>query len=343
MVHPPSSVDPVKFYGNICAAVDDKHAHEKQEAIDQVKVQEMYALSSKPATLRSTAVMARSISNIYAPAPSSPPPLTAVACPVPPTTIHEDSHAGLTQDDSPPDIQEHTISTPILSDQLPRTPQFDLSHVVKPTFDVNSKYEFSAHPPTSSQVKLVKQTSAPFVSSIIRLQPKHTNNNNSKSGFELQKFPQDTCHGHSRLGVMPPPPPARSSSVSTCPVSPVYPQLLPPPTPARTSSISSQPFPSESQSSFSPPRNPVNHRAPPPPLPIRNSSLSDSLPNIPKVQVVVEDASDYDSSTCGSNNSTKPIIRYNLLRISHIHTHTPNMFLLQLFQTYQADLQGLAH
>merc|ERR1719186_2419588 len=191
----------------------------------------MCALASKPATLRSTATMARSIANSYAPAPSSPPPLTAVACPIAPPTFNEDSQAGLSQDDSPPDIEEHTISTPNQSDQLPKTPQFDLSKVVKPVYEEDSPATYTSR--QVEQSKLTRQSS--FSSSISRLQ---NNQHKAVNDFDSRKFPQDQNH-YTGFIPPPPPPPLRKSSNSAGPVSAVPTSLVPPPKPVRSTSISS--------------------------------------------------------------------------------------------------------
>merc|ERR1719186_1636371 len=138
--------------------------------------------------------------------------------------INEDSQAGLSQDDSPPDIQEHTISTPIQSDQLPKTPQFDLSKVVKPIYEEDAPALYISHP--VEQNMLTRQSS--FSSSIFRLQNiQHKAANN----FDLQKFPQelhqDKNHYTGFIPPPPPPPPLRKSSNSD-PISAVPPSLVPP-------------------------------------------------------------------------------------------------------------------
>eukprot|EP00092_Neocalanus_flemingeri_P025603 GFUD01027758.1.p1 GENE.GFUD01027758.1~~GFUD01027758.1.p1 ORF type:complete len:364 (+),score=73.74 GFUD01027758.1:115-1092(+) len=262
--------------------------------------------------------MARSIANTYAPAPCSPPSLTAVACPVPPITISEDSQAGLTQDDSPPDIQEHTISTPIQSDQLPKAPQFDLSKVAQPPFNVTTKDDI---PPlqTFIEVKPSKQTSiSSFSSSILRLQNNYSENP-TKSDLELCKLPQDfqpNQNYHSKgTGLVPPPPPLRKSSVSTYPATcKVSQRPLPPPKPVRTSSTSTftqSPTPERhnSNSVAQLPRDTYSSIPAPPHPPSGYSSLS-ILVHHPSTaaQVIVEDASDCDSSTWGSIHSTTPIV-----------------------------------
>jgi len=369
LVNPPSSssVDPVKFYGNMCAPVDVKHAHEKLEIEEQIQVQEMCALASKPATLRSTAAMARSIANSYAPAPSSPPPLTAVACPVAPPTIDEDSQAGLSQDDSPPDIQEHTISTPIQSDQLPKTPQFDLSKVVKPVYEEDFPATYTSH--QVEQSKLPRQSS--FSSSIFRLQ---NNQHKAVNDFDLQKFPQDLHRDKNHYtGFIPPPPPPplRKSSNSAGYVSAVPLSLVPPPKPKRSCSISStnnagpvssvptslipppKPVRSTSISSTTPShvkvRNGSASAAPlsqdSPPAPVRHSSNSRPMVDHPAtpVQVIVENASDYDSSTCGSTHSTTQILsstRYDR-KTCKVWPTSPAPARLQLSGTSAAGCSGV--
>ena len=296
----------------------------------------MCALANKPATLRSTAAMARSIANSYAPAPSSPPPLTAVSCPVAPPMINEDSQAGLSQDDSPPDIQEHTISTPIQSDTLPKTPQFDLSKVIKPVYaEDNIPAPYTSHHVKVEQSKLTRQSS--FSSSIFRLQ---NIQHKAAKDFDLQKFPQELHQDKNHYtGFIPPPPPpplrkssnsavplsavpeslvpphkpivscSISSTNNAGPVSPVPTSLIPPPKPVRSTSISS------TTQSHVKVRNGSTSAAPlsqdPPPPPVRHSSNSGPMVDHPgtPVQVIVEDASDYDSSTCGSMHSTTQILR----------------------------------
>merc|ERR1719186_1779062 len=213
----------------------------------------MCALASKPATLRSTVAMARSIANSYAPAPSSPPPLTAVSCPVAPPMINEDSQAGLSQDDSPPDIQEHTISTPIQSDTLPKTPQFDLSKVIKPVYaEDNIPAPYTSHHVKVEQSKLTRQSS--FSSSIFRLQNHQHKAVNQDRNYYAEKIPP------------PPPLPVRRSSNSAGPVSPVPTKLVPPPPkPLRSSSISSTAPSHVKIRSGSTSATPLSKDPPPPP------------------------------------------------------------------------------
>ena len=283
--HSSLPVDPVKFYGNMCAAVDDRHAQEKPIVQEHVQVEEMTSLASKPATLRSTAAMARFISNVHAPAPCSPPPpLTAVACPVPPVGTNEEISVGLTRDDSPPDIQDHIISTPIKSDKSIKTPQFDLSKVIKPlTHRLNSANK-SASWNTPRQV--ATQNKVPYSNSDLKENKKKVP---THFDFELQNFPQYSHQDHIQSPglTIPPPPPMRKSSGSGWARSPVPPSLLPPPKPTRSSSISSPTFP------FQPTKS---SEAQPPPPSIQQIRSPINTP----VQVVVDDASecDYDSSTC---------------------------------------------
>ena len=293
--HSPLPVDPVKFYGNMCAAVDDRYAQEKPIVREHVQVKEMTSLTSKPATLRSTAAMARYISNIHAPAPCSPPPLTAVACPVPPVGIYEEVSVGLTRDDSPPDIQDHIISTPIKSDKSIKTPQFDLSKVIKPLSRGLTSDNKSASCNTSRQVDT--RTKVPYSNSELK---QNKENVPTHFDFELQTFPQYSHQDYIQSpGLIPPPPPMRKSSVGGWARSPIPPSLLPPPKPTRSSSISSPLFP------FQPSKSSVAKPLPP------HIQENRSPTNTP-VQVVVDDASecDYDSSTCGSTHSTAPIVRY---------------------------------
>ena len=294
--HSPLPVDPVKFYGNMCASVDDKYVDEKEVALEHVQDKEMTSLASKPATLRSTAAMTRYISNIHAPAPCSPPPpLTAVACPVPPVSIYEEVSVGLTRDDSPPDIQDHIISTPIKSDKSIKTPQFDLSKVIKPLSHGLNSDNKSASYNTSRHVATL--TKLPYPNSELK---QNKENVPTHFDFELQNFPRYSHKDHIQSpGLNPPPPPMRKSLVSGWARSPVPPSLLPPPKPTRTSSISSPIFP------FQPTKSSV---AKPPPPHVQQICSPTNTP----VQVVVDDASDcdYDSSTCGSTHSTAPIVRY---------------------------------
>merc|ERR1719186_759335 len=136
--------------------------------------------------------------------------------------INEDSRAGLSQDDSPPDIQEHTISTPIRSDQLPKTPQFDLSKVVKPVYEEEAPTLCTSHP--VEQNMLTRQSS--FSSSIFRLQ---NIQHKSAKDFDLQKFPQELRqdkNNYTEFIPPPPPPPLRKSSNSAGPISAVLPSLF---------------------------------------------------------------------------------------------------------------------
>merc|ERR1719186_791886 len=299
----------------------------------------MCALASKPATLRSTAAMARSIANSYAPAPSSPPPLTAVACPVAPPTIDEDSQAGLSQDDSPPDIQEHTISTPIQSDQLPKTPQFDLSKVVKPVYEEDFPATYTSH--QVEQSKLPRQSS--FSSSIFRLQ---NNQHKAVNDFDLQKFPQDLHRDKNHYtGFIPPPPPPplRKSSISAAHVSAVPLSLVPPPKPIRSCSISSTTPSHVKLRNGSTSATPLSKDPPPPP--VRHSSNSRPMVDHPAtpVHVVVEDASDYDSSTCGSTHSTTHILsstRYDR-KTCKVWPTSPAPARLQLSGTSAAGCSGV--
>jgi len=281
--------------------------------------------------------------------------------------INEDSQVGLSQDDSPPDIQEHTISTPIQSDQLPKTPQFDLSKVVKPVYEEDVPVSY-----TSRQVEqnmLTRQSS--FSSSIFRLQ---NYQHKAVNDFDLQKFPQDLhrdknhCTGFIPpppppplskssnsagyvsavpLSLVPPPKPIRSCSISSTnnagPVSPVPTSLIPPPKPVRSTSISST-TPSHVKV-----RNGSTSAAPlsqdPPPPPVRHSSNSRPMVDRPAtpVQVVVEDASDYDSSTCGSTHSTTQILsstRYDR-KTCKVWPTSPAPARLQLSGTSAAGCSGV--
>ena len=71
------------------------------------------SLPHKPTTLRSAASIARCLGTSPVSKMS-----TAVSCPIPPR-----------QDVSCPDLQEHTISTPLHPSLASRTPSFDLSKV----------------------------------------------------------------------------------------------------------------------------------------------------------------------------------------------------------------------
>eukprot|EP00092_Neocalanus_flemingeri_P019156 GFUD01020752.1.p1 GENE.GFUD01020752.1~~GFUD01020752.1.p1 ORF type:complete len:575 (-),score=81.20 GFUD01020752.1:106-1830(-) len=124
LLSPLRLVDPVHFYSNMCTPIGNQPPlGERLPPIGQEFDIELTCLPSKQATLR---VATR----------RSYPPLTAVHCPVPPCGVeHEESQtsqAPITKDDSPPDIEQHTISTPIHAKL--RTPSFDLSKVVKPVY-----------------------------------------------------------------------------------------------------------------------------------------------------------------------------------------------------------------
>jgi hypothetical protein len=89
------------------------------------------SLPSKPTAIGNSMVVANTTN-----ASQFIPHVRVVNGPVPPSSlVHEESQSsqdGMTNDDSPPDIEEHTISTP----KHPRlkTPSFDLSKVVKPVY-----------------------------------------------------------------------------------------------------------------------------------------------------------------------------------------------------------------
>jgi len=282
----PQPVDPVKFYGNICATVQDRNALEKQEVREHIQGQEMLSLASKPVTLRSTATMARYISNTHAPAPCSPPPLTAVACPVPPVgkvhlrTNNERVSEELTQDDSPPDIQDHIISTPIESDKLTMTPQFDLSKVIKPAFDVTNAEDNTVPSMNAAQANASRKL--PESEARINQFPRQFD-------FDLQKIEKHSKLDEYCAGSMNT---HRVSSHRRCPAS--LNLLPPPPKPIRTCSVSSStPIAPERRSSrtgdieiqlssiskISSPavsytRSPVPPCLQPPPKPRRTSSVT---------------------------------------------------------------------
>jgi len=147
--HPlPSTVqvDPVQFYGNICAGLELRNIQEQVGLTKQAQAHALTILPSRPVTLRATAAMARYPSETLVPGPC-PSPLTPVQCPVPPTAEDSDriEHENVvnSHDYSPPDIQEHIISTPIESDKFTMTPQFDLSKVQKPTFIITGYEDIS--------------------------------------------------------------------------------------------------------------------------------------------------------------------------------------------------------
>merc|ERR1719186_191963 len=186
--------------------------------------------------------------------------------------INEDSQAGLSPDDSPPDIQEHTISTPIQSDQLPKTPQFDLSKVVKPVYEEDTPALYTSHP--VEQNMLTRQSSSS--SSIFRLQ---NIQHKAAKDFDLQKFPQEIHQDKNHYtGFIPPPPPPplRKSSNSADPISAVPPSLVPPPKPIRSCSISS--------TNNAGPVSPVPTSLVPPPKPVRSTSISSTTPSHVKVR-----------------------------------------------------------
>merc|ERR1719193_334613 len=140
----PVQIDPVKFYNNICAGLDEpRNMEEPAEVMEQENCQELTSLASKPATLRATAAMGRFPSNSHVPLHCST-SLTPVPCPVPPPlpaphrVIDDKSEVAFIQDDSPTNIQEHIISTPIESEKSTMTPQFDLSKVLKPIFNMTA-------------------------------------------------------------------------------------------------------------------------------------------------------------------------------------------------------------
>merc|ERR1719369_2034563 len=102
---------------------------ERLAPIGQEHDNELSSLPSKPAGLRNSLTIANAAGQPC----RSQPPLTPVKCPVPPFEDGDESKDSIPENDSPPDIQEHTISTPI----HPRlkTPSFNLSKVVKPVYD----------------------------------------------------------------------------------------------------------------------------------------------------------------------------------------------------------------
>ena len=112
------------------------------------------------------------------------PPLTGHG-PVPPfSTVHKEiqtSQDGLINDDSPPDIEKHTISTP----KHPRlkTPRFDLSKVVKPDH-------------------LNRSPEAEAPNSRLFLNPPHIRHNRLSSFSSAQDF------------KVPPPPPLPKQNIS---------------------------------------------------------------------------------------------------------------------------------
>jgi len=127
LISPLKLVDPVQFYSGICAPVNSGPLGERLGPIGQEHDDEG-SLPSKPAMIGNSMVIANAMntSQVH-------PPLTGHG-PVPPcSTVHKEfqtSLDGMTNDDSPPDIEKHTISTP----KHPRlkTPRFDLSKVVQP-------------------------------------------------------------------------------------------------------------------------------------------------------------------------------------------------------------------
>jgi hypothetical protein len=132
LVSPLKLVDPVQFYSNMCAPVDQPPLGERHAPVGQEDDSEGN-LPHKHKMIHNSIVIAKTLNPC-----SNHPSMTVVHCPVPPygtLTLHEESQtsqAGMTKNDSPPDIEEHTISTP----KHPRlkTPSFDLSKVIKPVF-----------------------------------------------------------------------------------------------------------------------------------------------------------------------------------------------------------------
>ena len=138
LISPLKLVDPVQFYSNMCTPLDSQPPlGERLGPVGQEDDNEG-SLPSKPTAVQTSSLIAKSVNPC-----STYPSLTVVHCPVPLfNTLHEESktsQAGITKDDSPPDIGEHTISTP----KHPRlkTPSFDLSKVVKPVFPNTSMEE----------------------------------------------------------------------------------------------------------------------------------------------------------------------------------------------------------
>ena len=162
----PKQIDPVEFYNNICASLDPKDMQEPIEVIEKERCQELPSLASKPATLRATAAMARypSIAQVPIFCSSS---ITPVQCPVPPPhqnpkrIMDEKSENCLSQDDSPPNIQEHIISTPIESEKTTMTPQFDLSKVLKPIFNLTATANVNEDNSVPSVYPNIQSTVAP--------------------------------------------------------------------------------------------------------------------------------------------------------------------------------------
>merc|ERR1719154_532181 len=133
LLSPLRLVDPVQFYSNMCAPLDNQPPlGERLGPVGQEAGKDHHL--TQPSNICSPVA---TISK--APSPrcyNQPVPLSAVHCPVPPfKAVHEEScssQVGITKDDSPPDIEDHTVSTPI-HPRL-RTPSFDLSKVVKPVY-----------------------------------------------------------------------------------------------------------------------------------------------------------------------------------------------------------------
>jgi len=122
LISPLRLVDPVQFYSDICAPVSAGALGERLGPIGQENDDDG-SLPSKPAMTGNSRLItsARKTSQAYLPA-------TVPPC----STVQKEFQTsdGMTIDDSPPDIEKHTISTP----KHPRlkTPRFDLSKVVKP-------------------------------------------------------------------------------------------------------------------------------------------------------------------------------------------------------------------
>jgi len=125
-ISPLRLVDPVQFYSDICAPVDSGALGERLGPIGQ-EHDDQGSLPSKPAMIGNSMVITSATKTSQ-----THPPSTRHGQVPPCSTVQKEFQTddGMTNDDSPPDIEKHTISTP----KHPRlkTPRFDLSKVVKP-------------------------------------------------------------------------------------------------------------------------------------------------------------------------------------------------------------------
>jgi len=226
----PVQVDPVKFYNNICAGLDEpRNTQEPTEVMEQEQCQELTSLASKPATLRATATMARFPSSSHVPIYCTA-SLTPVQCPVPPPppgpykVIDEKGEVAFTQDDSPPNIQEHIISTPIETEKSTMTPQFDLSKVLKPIFNMTATANINEDNSVQSVYPISQTKLAPEV---FDFEP-HKNLQYSKQEqaymrCKTRDFPSNNPSVSASLTMQVPSVPTRTSSLaSPRPISSVW-------------------------------------------------------------------------------------------------------------------------